>query len=79
MFEKKFMEMIYRKAAKPEDLLWHVEEPAPYLMKAIPVSSVLHFSVSSVVNAFFNHRGHSGLHRGHRVDVMHPQTMSRTR
>ena len=49
MFEKKFMEMIYRKAAKPEDLLWHVEEPAPYLMKAIPVSSVLHFSVSSVV------------------------------
>ena len=35
MFEKRFMEMIYRKAQKPEDLLWHSEEPSPFLVDAI--------------------------------------------
>jgi SAM-dependent methyltransferase len=35
MFEKKFMEMIYRKAQKPEDLLWHAEEPNPFLVAAM--------------------------------------------
>ena len=29
------MEMIYSKAQKPEDLLWHAEEPNPYLVAAI--------------------------------------------
>jgi len=35
MLEKKFMEMIYSKAQKAEDLLWHAEEPNPYLVEAM--------------------------------------------
>jgi 2-polyprenyl-3-methyl-5-hydroxy-6-metoxy-1,4-benzoquinol methylase len=35
MFQKKFMEMVYRKAKKPSDLLWHSEEPSPFLIDVI--------------------------------------------
>jgi 2-polyprenyl-3-methyl-5-hydroxy-6-metoxy-1,4-benzoquinol methylase len=35
MFQKKFMERVYENATKPADLLWHSEEPSPFLVKAI--------------------------------------------
>jgi 2-polyprenyl-3-methyl-5-hydroxy-6-metoxy-1,4-benzoquinol methylase len=35
MLQKKFMEQVYKKATKPSDLLWHSEEPSPFLVKAI--------------------------------------------
>lgn len=35
MLQKKFMERVYRKAKKPSDLLWHSEEPSPFLIEAI--------------------------------------------
>ncbi len=35
MFQKKFMERVYEKASKPSDLLWHSEEPSPFLVKVI--------------------------------------------
>lgn len=35
MFQKKFMEGVYRKAKQPSDLLWHSEEPSPFLVEAI--------------------------------------------
>jgi len=35
MLQKKFMERVYGKATKPSDLLWHSEEPSPFLVKAI--------------------------------------------
>ena len=35
MFQKKFMERVYEKAAKPSDLLWHSEEPSKFLVEAI--------------------------------------------
>ncbi len=35
MFQKKFMERVYRKAKQPSDLLWHSEEPSPFLVEAI--------------------------------------------
>jgi SAM-dependent methyltransferase len=35
MFQKKFMERVYEKASKPSDLMWHSEEPSPFLVKAI--------------------------------------------
>jgi SAM-dependent methyltransferase len=35
MFEKKVMEMIYRKAGSPEELVWHSEEPARFLVDAV--------------------------------------------
>ena len=35
MFQKKFMEQVYKKATKPSDLLWHSEEPSEFLVEAI--------------------------------------------
>jgi 2-polyprenyl-3-methyl-5-hydroxy-6-metoxy-1,4-benzoquinol methylase len=35
MLQKKFMESVYKKASKPSDLLWHSEEPSPFLVKAM--------------------------------------------
>jgi SAM-dependent methyltransferase len=35
MFQKAFMEWVYKKASKPSDLLWHSEEPSPFLVKAM--------------------------------------------
>jgi 2-polyprenyl-3-methyl-5-hydroxy-6-metoxy-1,4-benzoquinol methylase len=35
MFQKKFMERVYEKASKPSDLMWHSEEPSPFLVKAL--------------------------------------------
>jgi SAM-dependent methyltransferase len=35
MFQKAFMESVYKKATKPSDLLWHSEEPSQFLVKAI--------------------------------------------
>jgi 2-polyprenyl-3-methyl-5-hydroxy-6-metoxy-1,4-benzoquinol methylase len=35
MFQKKFMKRVYDKASKPADLLWHSEEPSPFLIKTI--------------------------------------------
>jgi SAM-dependent methyltransferase len=35
MFQKKFMERVYDKASTPADLLWHSEDPSPFLVKAI--------------------------------------------
>src|SRR5688572_8627404 len=35
MLQKKFMERVYEKATRPSDLLWHSEEPSPFLKKAI--------------------------------------------
>jgi 2-polyprenyl-3-methyl-5-hydroxy-6-metoxy-1,4-benzoquinol methylase len=35
MLQKKFMEQVYKKATKPSDLLWHSEEPSPFLVKAM--------------------------------------------
>src|SRR5262245_4428100 len=35
MLQKQFMERVYAKAVKPSDLLWHSEEPSPFLTKAI--------------------------------------------
>ena len=35
MFQKKFMERVYKKASKPSDLLWHSEEPSKFLVEAI--------------------------------------------
>jgi 2-polyprenyl-3-methyl-5-hydroxy-6-metoxy-1,4-benzoquinol methylase len=35
MFQKQFMERVYEKASKPSDLLWHSEEPSPFLVKVI--------------------------------------------
>src|SRR5688572_9649585 len=37
MFQKKFMERVYEKASQPSDLLWHSEEPSPFLVKAMQV------------------------------------------
>jgi 2-polyprenyl-3-methyl-5-hydroxy-6-metoxy-1,4-benzoquinol methylase len=35
MLQKKFMERVYKKASKPADLLWHSEDPSPFLVEAI--------------------------------------------
>jgi SAM-dependent methyltransferase len=35
MLQKKFMERVYKKAAKPSDLLWHSEDPSPFLVESI--------------------------------------------
>lgn len=35
MLQRKFMERIYRKANAPSDLLWHSEEPSPFLIEAM--------------------------------------------
>lgn len=35
MLQKKFMERVYEKASQPSDLMWHSEEPSPFLAKAI--------------------------------------------
>ncbi len=35
MFEKTVQEMFYRKAAAPEDLPWHSDKPARFLVGAV--------------------------------------------
>jgi 2-polyprenyl-3-methyl-5-hydroxy-6-metoxy-1,4-benzoquinol methylase len=35
MLQKKFMESVYKRASKPSDLLWHSEDPSPFLVKAM--------------------------------------------
>ncbi|HEY3403257.1 MAG TPA: class I SAM-dependent methyltransferase [Ohtaekwangia sp.] len=35
MLQKKFMERVYAKAAKPSDLLWHSDDPSPFLVEAM--------------------------------------------
>src|SRR5687767_15063535 len=35
MFQKKVMEMIYCKAHRPEDLIWHCDTPAKPLQEAV--------------------------------------------
>jgi 2-polyprenyl-3-methyl-5-hydroxy-6-metoxy-1,4-benzoquinol methylase len=35
MLQKKFMERVYKKAEKPSDLLWHSEDPSPFLVEAM--------------------------------------------
>jgi hypothetical protein len=32
MFQKKFMEQVYKKGFKPFDMLWHYEESSPFLV-----------------------------------------------
>jgi 2-polyprenyl-3-methyl-5-hydroxy-6-metoxy-1,4-benzoquinol methylase len=35
MCQEKVMERVYDKASKPSDLLWHAEDPSPFLVKAM--------------------------------------------
>jgi 2-polyprenyl-3-methyl-5-hydroxy-6-metoxy-1,4-benzoquinol methylase len=35
MLQKKFMERVYKNATKPPDLLWHADDPSPFLVEAI--------------------------------------------
>jgi SAM-dependent methyltransferase len=35
MFQKAFMESVYKKASKPSDLLWHSDEPSQFLVQAM--------------------------------------------